>query len=1836
MASITTESRNELIALYVAMFNAAPGADNLSAMVALRESGKSLQDIATTYAAKTDFATTFPGLMTADEFAAKLAGILLGSEASDGANTWAKAWVVAQLNAGLSPASIITKAVQALRTATSNDFLNAKAALANKVDVASYYSVTDLQSSTSLTTLQGVIAGVTSAASTVTAAKTTIDAAAVSTSSQTFTLTTGADTKTANTFYGVLEATPPVTPAGSLQSYDTLTGAGKTGNSLILTDSTAVAGALDDVLPVGLTLNNIQNITLTTANNAGGNANAFDTTAAIGLTSVNIQSSGANKDQVTAALTTDVTVKSYADSDLIIKGGKNINLTQKGAAGTVKVGGTVATNNAGTVTISNTGTGGGTTTVDGGTTVNITTGALTTGTVSVGPTIAASGTVSVTNAGTSATLIAGGTAATVNDTTGATSGAGNVGAVGVSLVSGTTNVTQSAVTAGDVIVTGGTGASVTTTGGGAAGAVTLGTTGSTTLIAGNATITDTFAGPNTDALAVAATGTVTINTTRTSGTIAVGTGTAADDSAYPVTINNATTVGASTYYGSGVTTVATNGSSAVSLKGGSIAGGIAEDSGATALKTVTLDGTTGTGTITARSALSTLNITNNAATTPNKLAAATGPVVTVTNTTADNTLALNISNAAKGVTVTDSTAAAINVSATGTSLLNKLTLIDASVPVSGLGQTISISNTGTGVFQLGGFTNGASSATALTVSGTGKVDLGDLASAPASAGTSAPASIVSTNSNVVEVKIDGTRTSFSGGTGTNSVWLKDTATITKSISGGSGTNNTVILSGVQTHYAAGLGSGITGFQNLQLNDGSSTAVGATGTYTAVFPGTLINNANLAPVVFDQTAKNQPITLLPGSGTANSTTYAGNAKTVFTVATGSAAGDTTTITINGVSLSTGDLGVKSLLVVAQSIAAMINAAATPGTATANAALAGVSASYTTSGVVTISGLFSAGNISTTNAGVGTVTYTDIAGTTAAASGSTVANALNTPSTTTDTIISTSANSTTNNLPVTLNQTGASAGPSVALNTAYQQTISVNSIKSGVASSIFDANTLTINDTSNTTVNSATAYPTNKIVVTGTGSTTLNYMLTGSATNGLATIDGSAAAGSLNVSKVQGASTGITITGGAGSLTAFGSGYLAGQSPSAFNGANDVITTGAGGGSITIGYGGAGGAAGSETINLTASTAKADTITTGLNLTANGGQRATISGFTSTTSTLTNDKIVFQGAAIYSADNVAMAATSSAAATTVHVTAGTGIATNPIPVVLVATNLVAGSTTSFGGTDRYTVSNGVITFTGTDTLAQKTLNARGIVDAAGAYHVAAFGYGSDTYVVQSGQSATTANDTILALTGLTGITQLGGTTPALGNLVSTDVGSSTATAGGAGNGALASTGNTLRVAGGNFATIDNGGTAVTQDDTGYAQQIVTGAQTSAPLHTFNNLAPSATVYSDATSNWSLTTTQLGTAGSGSMTFNMSGAGMVVDVATFTGDASLTIASTVDSAGQGIITSIVDPNNTLTAITIANPLAASHLTGTTFGYDGRVSVVGITDTALATISISSTSDVLLGTSAAPLSQAALAVSTSATAVGVQNIYLSGAGAKITATSPTAVTLVTGSAGAVGDLVYSALGANSTVLGGTKAATISVGANGTVTMLQGSLTGAGNAAANVIAVGTNSTITLGTGQPTTTTFIAGDKAQTVSSLATDGGSTIKTYTAAGSDVTGAGSSGAYTMVTVNNAKSGVLFDLWSGGATEVAYTAGGGTGGGLVNVGSATSLASALDMAATTLSAIGAREVGYFQYGGDTYVLGVGVAGETALGATDVLVKMVGLIDAGAFTVASSVLTF
>ena len=163
MPSVTPQIREDLVALFVGMFKAAPGAANLAEMVAAVEAGATLATVAKNLAAKPSFNTVYPALLTDTQFADKLVTNFLSNDVSDAARKWSFDWVIGQAQAGAARSDVISTAVVALRTTTNTEFKVPQDTLQNKVNVASHYSITKNLSSTNLEQLQAVIAEVTHA-----------------------------------------------------------------------------------------------------------------------------------------------------------------------------------------------------------------------------------------------------------------------------------------------------------------------------------------------------------------------------------------------------------------------------------------------------------------------------------------------------------------------------------------------------------------------------------------------------------------------------------------------------------------------------------------------------------------------------------------------------------------------------------------------------------------------------------------------------------------------------------------------------------------------------------------------------------------------------------------------------------------------------------------------------------------------------------------------------------------------------------------------------------------------------------------------------------------------------------------------------------------------------------------------------------------------------------------------------------------------------------------------------------------------------------------------------------------------------------------------------------------------------------------------------------------------------------------------------------------------------------------------------------------------------------------------------------------------------------------
>lgn len=287
--AITTQERTNILKLTVGLFNAAPGANYLSEFTSVFEAnGHNLAALAGTLGTTGAFQSLYPNFQTASEFATKFL-TTLGLQG----NTEAVDFVTAKFNAGVPKAQIIYDAVVALDASTSAKFAAAKAILVNKAAVAENYSVTLGASSTSLEALQGALANVTADPASVTAA----NAANAGGNGQTFMLTTALGeqingTAGNDTINAVLSS---VAGSSTLNVGDLIDGKAGTDTLKLIVDT---AGAV--ALPVGLQVNNVENIAIT---NGGSLAAAIDASAFVGATNIK-QIASAQTVQKLAATTT--------------------------------------------------------------------------------------------------------------------------------------------------------------------------------------------------------------------------------------------------------------------------------------------------------------------------------------------------------------------------------------------------------------------------------------------------------------------------------------------------------------------------------------------------------------------------------------------------------------------------------------------------------------------------------------------------------------------------------------------------------------------------------------------------------------------------------------------------------------------------------------------------------------------------------------------------------------------------------------------------------------------------------------------------------------------------------------------------------------------------------------------------------------------------------------------------------------------------------------------------------------------------------------------------------------------------------------------------------------------------------------------------------------------------------------------------------------------------------------------------------------------------------------------------------------------------------------------
>lgn len=345
MAFITAETRSDLIELSVAMLKQAPSAALLEELIALSVGGGSLADAADHIAKTAAFKAEYPSFQTAEQYAAEIFdNITTGGTVTADIRT-----AVIELATGMLTSGSVTKAGLALAIAEylaapaallNTDFADIAQSFQNRADAAEYFVVTKELGGSTDAELAAAIASVTSDAATLTAANTAADATASAeavVAGQTFTLTTGADTKTGSAgndnFVGL---------STTLTTGDNLNG-GEGSDSITLTTTLAAAG----VSVVGFSTSSIETayigiidgsatddevLTVDMLNSSPASiivSGSTATTAADGLTLANVDSSTS----VTMSATSNLDLTVNYDASYLAGTGDTatLNLTGVGA-----------------------------------------------------------------------------------------------------------------------------------------------------------------------------------------------------------------------------------------------------------------------------------------------------------------------------------------------------------------------------------------------------------------------------------------------------------------------------------------------------------------------------------------------------------------------------------------------------------------------------------------------------------------------------------------------------------------------------------------------------------------------------------------------------------------------------------------------------------------------------------------------------------------------------------------------------------------------------------------------------------------------------------------------------------------------------------------------------------------------------------------------------------------------------------------------------------------------------------------------------------------------------------------------------------------------------------------------------------------------------------------------------------------------------------------------------------------------------------------------------------------------------------------------------------------
>lgn len=304
---ITEAQRTELMYLVVGMFNGAPGAEFLSQFSNAVVAGHSISvDIAKGLTESTQFKAIYPDFQTSQEFATQFANSVLGNTVTDANKNSAIATIKAALDGGQSKSQVMVSAIQALAATDPADsnWGNARKALDNKVDVATWFSVTKNVKTEDVDELQAILSGVTEDAATATSAKDDKNLPGVTKS-----FTTGLDTikgdNGSDQFNGVIDTT------GTIQVGDSLNGGGSYDTLRIV----AVSGGIDTTVT---NVTNIEEVVITESSSTDKTHNLSTIT---GLQKLSLNTPGASGKTTTVegvATSVDFSITGQAGGNIVI------------------------------------------------------------------------------------------------------------------------------------------------------------------------------------------------------------------------------------------------------------------------------------------------------------------------------------------------------------------------------------------------------------------------------------------------------------------------------------------------------------------------------------------------------------------------------------------------------------------------------------------------------------------------------------------------------------------------------------------------------------------------------------------------------------------------------------------------------------------------------------------------------------------------------------------------------------------------------------------------------------------------------------------------------------------------------------------------------------------------------------------------------------------------------------------------------------------------------------------------------------------------------------------------------------------------------------------------------------------------------------------------------------------------------------------------------------------------------------------------------------------------------------------------------------------------------